>query len=160
MMAEHSLRDNILNQLKYNCDDDDDDIESNYMNSKEDNEDTDCMKETAATRSIARPLTENLVKTMFQQYMDLVVADETNTADYVMRKLTCTSCYMGDKMGKEILNPIVESLSENNDSKRGQKVEFYIERIVELFKAPKAQFLTEMPKHLPRKINEKLTIVD
>ncbi len=144
-MGFHTQRDTILNQLTYDC-------------KTKDTEDQakDCMKETAAARSIVQPLTEDLVRNMFKKYKAIVIEDETNASDNVIRILTCES-YNGDyDFGAKILNPLVEVLSKPNDPAREQKVEIYIDLIAKSFKAPKSHFLVDMSKDLLSHKNQEI----
>ncbi len=139
-MKKYPLKYAILDQITFDCDS----INSKF--SPNGSQSGGCMNETALARSVAKPLTEDLLTTMFKRYTTLAIADESTPTDTYMRALTCGFCYSSvtESLGPKMLGPMVETLSKKKDALRDQKVEKFINHLVDAYKVPFADFMEKL----------------
>ncbi len=121
---DNQLQPTILNQLTYDC--------SKYPEVND--EATECLKETAAGREIARPLATSLMSGMFKQYMQVVAVYESSPKEYI-RPIACVF-YTTQNPNWRFVNQLMELLSVPGDAARKEKVSDKLNHLADLWKTP------------------------
>ncbi len=135
---QQPFRNTILNQLSYDC------------RHTKDEESEHCLSKSASAKKDTHPLAKHVVGAMFEQYMEIVIEDETKRTGNYIFWMTCFYTYTQSESETwtKILNPLLDSLSEGDDAAKDQKVKLYLGYVVEHFNSPMHHLVANMTASL------------
>ncbi len=101
----------------------------------------DYMKKSAKGRQRYCPQIVYLVTTMYKNYKQFVVAEESKVADNDVRSIVCHYSHLEDLTTTDFVSRLVKSLSIPRSRRRRQNADKYLRTVADQFKAPLPYFV-------------------